>query len=329
MASCSSPANTSVSAQSSPPEAPAPAVPKTCPYTGLRPAKGLDVHRPAIAVKIENSPQARPQTGLDHADVVFEELVEGGITRFAAIFQCDSVEKAGPVRSARFDDPAFIKPLTRGLAFAGANATVTKSLTKHRMKLFTDMNDSEALYRVPPGNTSEHSLFANVKLLLKQAAAKHVPAPATDSFRFGPPLTQPTPVKKVDMTFERSSVSEPISWKWQGGMWRRYESGQRFLAAGGKQISTPNVLVQEVKTELSKTLVDVAGNPSPRFIFSGRGKVLLFRGGGLIKGLWRRARDGSFKYLDRNGNALRFAPGPIWIELLPSKKGQVQGTIKF
>jgi hypothetical protein len=303
--------------------------PTKCPFTGRSPAKGVDIHRPALAVKIENSPEARPQSGLDHADVVFEEIVEGGITRFAAIFQCDSVEKAGPVRSARFDDPVFIKPLTSGLAFAGANAIVTKSLSGHKMKLFTDLNDSQALYRVPPGNTSEHSLFANVKLLLKQAKGKHVGRPAFDLFRFGSPAATPKPTKKVELKFEDSSVAEPIAWHWGSGVWKRYESGRPFMSANGKQIATPNLLIQRVNVTLSHRLVDVAGNPSPRIDFSGGGKAILFRKGGAIKGRWKRQKDGSFSYLTKKGDPLTFAPGPIWIELLPSKKGPVKGTLNF
>jgi Protein of unknown function (DUF3048) N-terminal domain/Protein of unknown function (DUF3048) C-terminal domain len=302
--------------------------PAKCPLTGRRPGKGVEVQRPAVAVKIENSPEARPQSGLDHADVVFEELVEGGITRFAAIFQCDSVKKAGPVRSARFDDPDFIKPVTSALAFAGANAIVTRSLTHHHMKLFTDLVDPKALYRVPPGNTSDHSLFANVALLIKQARAKHVHAPPNDLYRFGPPPTKIKPAKKVDLKFEDSSVAEPIGWRWKKGLWKRYESGQPFMAADGHQISTPNLLIQRVNVKLSTTLVDVAGNPSPRITFSGHGNALLFRHGGVIKGRWKR-RHGHFLYTTRSGKPLIFAPGPIWIELLPSDKGSVKGTISF
>jgi Protein of unknown function (DUF3048) N-terminal domain/Protein of unknown function (DUF3048) C-terminal domain len=305
------------------------AAPTTCPYTGRKPAKGVSLQRPAIAVKIENSPEARPQSGLDHADVVFEELVEGGITRFAAIFQCDSVKKAGPVRSARFDDPSFIKPLTPGLAFAGANAIVTKSLTKHHMKLFTDFNDSQALYRVPPGNTSEHSLFANVKLLLHQARAKHVPPPRPHLLRFGPAAKAMKKTKKVELKFEDSSVAESIVWRWKGNTWRRFESGQPFMSADGKQIAAPNLLIQEVNVKLSKGLVDVAGNPSPRISFMGSGKALLFRNGGVVKGKWRRAHDGAFRYVDKTGRPLKLAPGPTWIELLPSQKGPIKGTIHF
>jgi hypothetical protein len=303
-------------------------VPTKCPLTGRSPKKGVDLRRPAIAVKIENSTEARPQSGLDHADVVFEELVEGGITRFAAIFQCDSVTKAGPVRSARFDDPDFIKPVTQGLAFAGANAIVTKSLTKHHMKLFTDFNDSQALYRVPPGNTSDHSLFANVKLLLKQAAQQHVRAPATDLFHFGPLSAPPKKATSVGLKFEDSSVAEPIRWRWRGGIWKRYESGQPFMSADGHQIAAPNVLIQRVNVKLSTQLVDVAGNPSPRITFSGKGRALLLRNGGVVKGQWKR-RNHRFIYLTSGGKVMRFARGPIWIELVPSSKGAIKGTVSF
>jgi Protein of unknown function (DUF3048) N-terminal domain/Protein of unknown function (DUF3048) C-terminal domain len=323
--STQNPVSVSTSGEPSPTASPAPS---KCPLTGLSPHKPADLKRPAIAVKIENSTEARPQSGLDHADVVFEELVEGGITRFAAIFQCGSVKKAGPVRSARFDDPDFIKPVTRGLAFAGANAIVTKSLTKHRMKLFTDLNDSKALYRVPPGNTSEHSLFANVKLLLKQAAHKHIRPPGGDLFHFGPPAAPLKKATNVGLKFEDSSVAEPIRWRWRGGAWKRYESGQPFMAADGHQITAPNVLIQRVNVKLSTKLVDVVGNPSPRITFSGKGPVLLLRDGGVIKGRWKR-RQHRFFYVTADGRTMTFAPGPIWIELVPSHKGAIKGTVGF
>jgi Protein of unknown function (DUF3048) N-terminal domain/Protein of unknown function (DUF3048) C-terminal domain len=312
----------------SPGASPTSSAPPKCPLTGRSPQKGVHSDRPAIAVKIENSTEARPQSGLDHADVVFEELVEGGITRFAAIFQCDSVTKAGPVRSARFDDPDFIKPVTRGLAFAGANAIVTKSLTNHHMKLFTDFNDPQALYRVPPGNTNEHSLFANVKLLLKQAAHKHLRPPPADLFHFGPPVGSLKKAKNVGMKFEDSSVAEPIRWRWQGGVWKRYESGQPFMSADGHQIAAPNVLIQRVNVKLSTQLVDVAGNPSPRITFSGQGPALLLREGGVIKGRWKRRRH-RFMYVTASGKAMTFSPGPIWIELIPSNKGEIKGTVSY
>src|SRR5918999_2776448 len=88
--------------------------PPAC-LSGIEPPSGVDPERPAVALKIENSPAARPQSGLENADVVFEERVEGGITRFLAIFHCRDSAHAGPVRSGRFDDPKIVKPITRML----------------------------------------------------------------------------------------------------------------------------------------------------------------------------------------------------------------------
>ena len=76
-----------------------------CPLTGLRATGDAVPARPALAVKIENSPLARPQAGLNDADIVYEEPVEGGITRFIALYQCADVDRLGPVRSARTTDP--------------------------------------------------------------------------------------------------------------------------------------------------------------------------------------------------------------------------------
>src|SRR5918996_6524394 len=92
-----------------PAESPEP-TPDWCPLTGEDPAPGVEVGCPAVAVKIENSPSARPQRGLEKADLVFEERVEGGITRFLAIYHCGASTKSGPVRSGRFDDPKIALP---------------------------------------------------------------------------------------------------------------------------------------------------------------------------------------------------------------------------
>src|SRR5918995_7009975 len=134
--------------------------PPVCPLTGEDPEP--DLPRPAVAVKIENSPQSRPQSGLGEADVVFEEIVEGGVTRFAAIYHCGSSKKVGPVRSARFDDPRIVGPFTSVLAYSGANGIVEKELQKNDMVLFTEQADAaKVFFREPEGSQDVHSLRMN------------------------------------------------------------------------------------------------------------------------------------------------------------------------
>src|SRR5580693_3398454 len=89
-----------------------PAAPPACPLTGLPVPGGAAVPaRPALAVKVDNYPTARPQSGLDKADVIYEEPVEGGITRYAAVFQCQDAASVGPVRSARNIDIGILGQL--------------------------------------------------------------------------------------------------------------------------------------------------------------------------------------------------------------------------
>src|SRR5687768_10647918 len=83
--------------------------PTLCPLTGVEAADGVDIDRPALAVKIDNAPPARPQAGLDAADIVYEELGEGGLTRFLTIFHCNDSGEVGPVRSARNVDPDILQ----------------------------------------------------------------------------------------------------------------------------------------------------------------------------------------------------------------------------
>src|SRR5580698_834968 len=89
------------------------APPTDCPLTGAPAPPGGVPQRPALAVKVDNYPDARPQSGLDQADIVFDEPVEGGITRFAAVFQCQSPTLVGPIRSARAVDLQIMDQLSK------------------------------------------------------------------------------------------------------------------------------------------------------------------------------------------------------------------------
>lgn len=295
-----------------------------CPLTGEHPPKGVALDRPAVAVKIENSPEARPQHGLEAADLVFEEIVEGGITRFMAIYHCGKAGDAGPVRSARFDDPKIARPFTRVLAYSGSNGLVDKELQKRNMILLNELNQRGAFYRVPPGTILVHNLFVRTEILRNDKRVRKVDPPRADVFRFGDIQDGAKKAKRVRVNF---NASVTIEYRWTGGAWKRDEDGP-FMTAAGHQIAVPNVLIQQVEVNSSRRLVDVAGNASPKLDLKGTGKALLFRNGKVIKGTWKMT-NGRPHYRTRSGDAFVFAPGPIWVELVPSKKGQVKGSISF
>ena len=301
--------------------------PTTCPLTGEKPAPGVDLERPAVAIKIEDDPAARPQSGLENADLVYEERVEGGITRFLVVYHCDDSKHAGPVRSGRFDDPKLAGPFTRLLAASGSNAIVEREMKKRGM-IYRDEDSTTALFRDPPGSGEIHSLFANTKELRKVAQQKKLKPPTYDVFTFGPLEGQHKKVKKVTINFTDSNL---IEYRWSGNLWKRFEAGEPFLAAAGDQIAVPNLVIQQVRVDNSEHLVDVAGNPSPEItLANSSGRLLLFRDGEVVRGTWKMGAPGDLpRYETAAGDPMTFDTGPIWIELVPSGKGEVKGKFSF
>ena len=305
---------------------PAPA-PTRCPLTGEDPPKRVDLARPAIAIKVENSPQARPQSGLGDADVVFEEIVEGGITRFLVLFHCHDSKQVGPVRSARFDDPKIAKLFTRIIAFSGANSIVLRELAKQKMITVEELTSSNALYRVPPGTLDIHNLFGDTTKLRKLDRTKKADGPTGGFFEFG---GLPKGARKARSVTVHFTSSNAIEYRWKKGAWRRYEAGIPFTTRRGGQIAVPNVLIQEVRVDRSDKIVDSAGNPSPDLDWFGGGRAFLFRDGKVIKGSWSTKKKGTVVvFKTRRGDPFVFDKGPTWVELVPSRKGQVKGSVSF
>jgi Protein of unknown function (DUF3048) N-terminal domain/Protein of unknown function (DUF3048) C-terminal domain len=286
---------------------------------------GADPEAPAVAVKIENDPAARPQSGLEDADVVFEEIVEGGITRFMAIYHCSDAKRVGPVRSARFDDPKIAIPFTNILAFSGANSIVAKQLKRNDMITLVEGMKGSAFYRVPEGSTSVHSVFADTESLRKLAPKTKHPRPGI--FPVGEIPEGAEDAKAVKINFEKDN---PIEYRWANEGWARYEGGEKFMAKSGDQIAVPNLLIQEVLVDHSPGLVDIEGNPSPDITLKGSGRAVLFRNGVSVEGTWTYTNEGEPPSLEtKEGDAFAFADGPVWVELVPSKKGEVKGSFSY
>jgi hypothetical protein len=296
-----------------------------CPLTGEDPPRGVDLDRPAVAVKIENSREARPQSGLESADLVYEEIVEGGITRFMAFYHCGDSDRAGPVRSARFDDPKIARPITRVLGFSGANGIVERELDHKKMVALNELNTSNnAFFRVPPGNLDIHSLFVDVSKLRAAASDAKLDAPR-EQFRFG--ALSPA-AKRARAAVLHFNASNEITYRYRGGMWKRWEGGEPFMTRAGRQIAIPNVLIQQVEVNNSKAIFDPAGNPSPDIALKGSGKAWLLREGKVLRGRWRIAKDAAAStFTTGQGDRFTFAVGPIWVELVPSPRGDVKGSV--
>ncbi|MGH7378168.1 MAG: DUF3048 domain-containing protein, partial [Candidatus Methylomirabilales bacterium] len=177
------------------PEAP----PVICPLTGQQRPADFPISRPTVAIKIENSTASRPQAGLEKADIVYEELAEGGITRFMALFHCSDASRAGPVRSARSVDPDILLEYAPVLfGYAGANRVVLNKVVATRGVF--DLRDGirPGAYKRVQDRERPHNLFTSTEELRALSKVRGAP---TVGLAFRPPASpQPFPASGVPGT---------------------------------------------------------------------------------------------------------------------------------
>jgi hypothetical protein len=287
--------------------------PTTCPLTGV-PKKHIP-NRPALAVKVENLPEARPQAGLNSTDVVYEEPVEGGITRFIAIFQCRSSSRVGPVRSARMTDsmvlPQYSHPV---FGYAGGVAQVVHAVDAAGVK-DENFNIAVNAYQRDPNRPEPHNVYTSTQALWKAAAKAHEGAPQP-VFQYG---DLPGTTKKVGFVHLGFSSYSDVYWRWNSHRqaWLRFHGTVPHTIEGGGQVSATNVVVQVVKIRYDG-LADVIGTPSPEAVTVGSGKAYVFRDGRMIVGKWTRDKAGDLtQFQTRSGDTIELAPGNTWVELFP------------
>jgi hypothetical protein len=217
--------------------------PVVCPITGEEPRDEALAERPAVALKVENAAVARPLSGLEDADLVYEELVEGGETRFMAIYHCGDTDKAGPIRSARLVDPAIMMPKTKILGYSGGNQIVLDALKDAGIVSVTEDVAGNAMERIArSGLTVEHTLYADSAGVRKIGQKKFDDPPPDDLFVFGELEGDSKKASSISLNFGGASE---ISYEWARGKWRRLQDGEAFVAESGNQITVENVLVEE------------------------------------------------------------------------------------
>jgi DUF3048 family protein len=294
------------------------------PLTGVPADATAD--RPALAVKIENSVDARPQTGLGAADMVWEQVVEGGITRFVAVYHSDLPPEVGPVRSIRPMDPAIAAPLGGLLAFSGGVQTYVTAAQDAGLQVLSQDSAADGFHRTTT-RAAPHNVYAVPQTLVDQADAAHRASPGTP-FDHPEDGEQPTavaagrPTATLDLTL--SGVSHP-RWTWSDadGRWLRSEGSTPAVEADGRRIGATNVVVLRVDVVATEAR-DPAGNPVPETILTGTGRALVASGGHTVEATWSKPGTGDRVTLTGPDSApVTLAPGTTWVELVPNGIGAV------
>jgi len=290
-----------------------------CPLTGTPVPNGGDVpQRPALAIKVDNFPEARPQTGLDKADIVYEEPVEGGITRYAAVYQCQQALLVGPVRSARNIDIGILgqfgSPL---LVHVGGIIPVVDNIDASPL-VNLDLGAYAAANLHPAGRVAPYDTYASTVTLwgLKPTDVTP-PAPV---FTYSAATPSGTPAGSIAIPFSNSSS---VVWKYSPTAhgFLRYYGASPDVLSNGVQNMAPNVVVQFVSITYGPWAENQQGGleVQANLYNDASGPAEVFRGGVEVSGTWSRSSlSQPTSFISSTGTPITLQPGRTWVELVPN-----------
>jgi hypothetical protein len=293
------------------------------PLTGLPVTDEATAERAALSVKIDNAPSARPQSGLNDADIVTEELVEGGLTRFMATFQSHDTAQVGPIRSARPVDADLLAELGGGIfAYSGAAAGEIAPVEDHSGAVLLSFDSGNPAFhrsddRPAPSNVyaATTDLYAQGQLRATATGVTLAPPPELFTYQTGPPAGGQAGAT-VTLPFSGAS---PCAWTWNPAtrLYQRSQNGIGATLADGTPITTNNIVVLEVAIT-GTDITDASGHEDPFVVVTGSGSAWLLRDGVRYAGDWSRALyTDQLQLSSADGAPLLLTPGRTWIELLP------------
>lgn len=278
------------------------------PLTGLADPNGLALTRPALTVKIENTPDARPLWGVNHADVVYEEIVNGGITRLAAIFNSYAPHRIGPVRSVRPTDVGIVTPIGGIFAYSGGAPYAVDAIEKAPVTLVDETIAGDGMFR-DDRRVAPNNLYLIAPKIFA-FGGRPVPPRALFTYRHGDAPVGGTAV--ASFTADFPSIY-PVTWTWDSttASWDRSIFGSPDITATGVRLSPQNVIVQWINYEGGIGTMNSVGQ------FTGSGEAMVFEDGRRIKATWSRAALGDVTVYRRlDGQVIGLTPGQTWVELL-------------
>lgn len=263
---------------------------------------------PALVVKVDNVPAARPHSGLSSADAIYVEPVEGGFTRLLAVYWGRRPSVVGPVRSVRETDVELLAFLRRPvLAYSGAARRLFPILRAADLVHATPESVQRAFYR------------SGVKAIPHNMYLEPRELPGTR------PVDPPLRTGKAPAGGRRVSSrhveyrSASYDFRWSGGRWLVSMDGSPLTSTESGQLTANTVVIQRVRIVRGAGVKDPAGSLSPVARTVGSGRVTVLRGGRAYEGTWtRRSASRETTYRTTDGDPLPLARGPVWVLLVPA-----------
>ena len=283
---------------------------------------GASQSTPIALVQVENAPEARPQSGLQQAAVVYEYVTEGGISRFSALFTSPPPGRIGPVRSARLVTIHLASTYGAVIVYSGASTAVQQALDSSNLPHVDEKAAHGDLFRIG-GRSAPHNLFTDgdhlgdllshykgqaspVTLWSRSAAAPAGPGKAVSQF--------------TDPVSDRESPS--FSWDASASGWRRSEpdTGNFVDAGSGAPVTPATVIVQQVQVTQTADVEDVNGAHGVDHTLTGNGSAQVFTAGREYDASWTQGADGPPSFSLPGGQPAPIAQGLVWICLVATGK---------
>lgn len=291
------------------------------------PASGYDFRYRPLAFQIDNAPEARPQTALSHAYVVYETIAEGGITRFTALFVRNAEPKVGNLRSARLVDLDIVPQWDAFLVHVGASTQVTEQL---RAAKLPEIDLDDARLRRWSWRTQDrlapYNLYTSIDLVRRylQSVSAASTTIAPRAFPVGALPPGGASGVQVDVPYEGAQFVR-YQYATQGNAYLRWTGGRQDVdALDGQPLRVSNVVVMYAEEHETDIIENEEGGRSLQYTLVGDGKALIARNGRAFPAQWHRhARDELTTFTGEGGTAVPFAPGNVWIEIVPTTSAAI------
>ena len=294
---------------------------RIAPLNGLV-VDGLAWNRRVLAVKIDDHRGGRPQSGVDMADAVVETLVEGGLTRWMALFHQSDTPYLGPVRSVRPTDIGMVLPLGATVVASGGQTWIIDQAVASGVSLLRERDTpSTAMFRITE-RQAPHNVYVNTNALrLVATEAGFADSPPRPMFVWGE-LPEGAPAAEVTLQW-----SEPIAvtWVWDGLRYRRWRQGapHEWTTSDGTTgvVSADSVVILKAPLMEAYPPPESSGSSVPVLATVGQGEALVFADGQVVEGGWvRRTAEEPFSLITMEGDPLTLPPGIPWINVFPAER---------
>jgi hypothetical protein len=284
------------------------------PVNSISGRAGID--RPVLAVKIDDTRSAHPQIGVEDADLVYIEQVEGGLTRLAAIFSSTIPQRIGPVRSARISDIQLLSQYGHvGFAYSGAQKKLWPVIAEANLENLGAQNHSSTIYTTDPERIPPYAMVLRADLLMNFVDEKQIALAQSKNigWNFGEAPQKGKALKSVHVSWPASSYD--AHWSKEENRWLLDYSYQPNISASGKRLGASTFVIQLVSIADSE-YKDKVGGVTPFSATVGKGRGYILRDGRVIAARWERlSEDSGTIWRDAKGEEIPFASGQIWVAL--------------